>query len=145
MLSFRPILALGGIAVLLLGVGCGGDGVELGNVEGTLTVDGKPVPGATVVFNPQDSEVRSPSYGTTDANGHYKLAFNLHKEGAIPAKHFVQIELERLTKSELREYKENGMTPPEFFEIPKKYRKPDALEYVVKRGSNVIDITLDSK
>lgn len=58
-----------GTSLLLVAVGCGS---KLPVVSGTVTLDGQPLAGATVIFMPED-EALSPALGTTDANGGYTL------------------------------------------------------------------------
>jgi len=81
----------GAIVIALVCVflaGCGG-GIELGKVTGTVTVNGEPVEGATGEFQPVESG--SPSYGTTDDHGEYRLMYTADKAGAIPGEHLVRI------------------------------------------------------
>jgi hypothetical protein len=68
--------------------GCG-SGIELGTVTGKVTLNGEPVEGASVEFQPVESG--SPSYGTTDAWGEYRLMYTADKAGAIPGEHIVRI------------------------------------------------------
>lgn len=82
--------------VLILGVlllaGCGRSGVV--PVSGTVTLDGKPLAHATVVFELQ-SDDKNPgpgSSGTTDANGRYTLhVMTTNAPGALIGKHKVSI------------------------------------------------------
>lgn len=74
---------------LLTAVGCGGGGTAA--VGGVVTMNGKPVEGAVVTFNPQGVEV-SGSSGRTDAQGRYTLRTVLDdKSGAAVGKHRVAI------------------------------------------------------
>lgn len=52
-------------------VGCGSSGPKNYPVSGTVTFDGKPVDGATVMFIPQSGR---PGMGVTDASGKYTIA-----------------------------------------------------------------------
>jgi len=116
-------------AVLAIGLaGCGDGGPELCEVEGTVTLDGKPVPGAELTFIPQNVPATMMSYGGTDENGHYTLGFTATKTGAIPATHHVRIELGG----------KGGM------KLPKKYQKDESIVKEVKSGKNVVDIQLTS-
>ena len=51
--------------------GCSGGNV--GQVEGTVTLDGKPVEGARISFSPQVGPAAMCE--NTDENGHYRLYF----------------------------------------------------------------------
>lgn len=64
------------LLVALLGtvVGCGQGGPSLVQVTGSVSVDGKPANGATVIFHPTDKEMKLIPAATTDENGKFKLA-----------------------------------------------------------------------
>lgn len=70
-------------------VGCGPSGPPLGEVTGTVMVDGKPAPGVDVMFAPVDGG-RSSS-GVTDDSGHYELAYSTSGAGAVIGSHNVVI------------------------------------------------------
>lgn len=74
------LLALG-LATL---VGCGNRGPKLVQIEGTVTRNGKPLPGFEVHFDPEKGR---PSAGTTDELGHYVLQYTPQKKGAVVGKH----------------------------------------------------------
>jgi hypothetical protein len=72
------------VACLLLSAGCGG-GPQFAEVEGTLTLNGKPLPDAEVAFLPDPEQgFRGPQATSyTDAQGHYRLRCEAaHKKGA---------------------------------------------------------------
>ena len=129
-MKFR--LALLGLT--LFAAGCGADGPQLTDVEGALTLDGKPVPNAELVFIPQDVPVRSPSYGLTDDNGHFVLKFTMQKFGAMPAKHHVQVDIPKGSDEDRQAGKA--------FKLPKKYVKDGSLTADVKEGKNFIELKL---
>lgn len=87
------VIGLSLSAVVLL-AGCGSrrhadySGLELVEVRGTVTLDGKPLRGAQVVFEAAD---RTYSCGRTDAAGRYQLAFNSEKSGVPPGVKIVRI------------------------------------------------------
>lgn len=69
--------------------GCGGpDGPDLATVEGTVTLDGEPLPDASVTFTPTEG---SPSYGRTDEQGHFQLTYTRQRQGAELGEHVVEI------------------------------------------------------
>jgi hypothetical protein len=76
--------------VLLLGlvVGCSQSG-RLGQVEGTVLLDGQPLPNAIVEFQPEGKG--RPSVAETGPDGKYKLRFSKHQWGAVLGKHKVLI------------------------------------------------------
>jgi hypothetical protein len=127
--KMRPlVVAVAALAALTL-AGCGESGPELCEVEGTVTLDGKPVSGAELTFVPQNVPTTMISYGHTDDAGHYELAFTAAKTGAIPATHHVRVELPGKNAAKLN----------------KKYQAEGAITKEVKDGQNVIDIELTSQ
>ncbi len=68
--------------------GCGGSKIPVAEVEGTVKVKGQPVEKIMVEFWPVESGVRS--FGTTDAQGHFKLTTDDGKrQGAVVGSHKV--------------------------------------------------------
>ncbi|MCR9115571.1 MAG: DUF4198 domain-containing protein [bacterium] len=119
-------------SLLILGVvgGCGNQG--RGVVSGTVTLDGEPLPEATVEFQP---DVGSPSFGRTDANGKYVLKYTANKHGAEIGSHTVNISTFYI-KSE----GEKRIPMPE--KVPAKYSNNEKLIREVTAGSQVIDFDL---
>lgn len=78
-------------SVLLMFGGCGGgrsaDLPKLVPVSGTVTLDGKPVAGASVNFVPAGKTRGGMCYGMTDDNGRYELLAGDRQKGA-PAGEF---------------------------------------------------------
>jgi hypothetical protein len=102
--------------------GCGGsNSPDLAeDVTGRVTLNGRPVQEAIVVFEPQNGR---PSTGVTDAEGNFSLNFSPTDKGAIPGQHTVRIS------------KMDGEAGDEL--IPVKYNASSALtENVTKDGSN---------
>lgn len=123
-------------ASLLLAVsvaGCGGGRPDLGQVEGTVTLDGQPLANAVVQFQPE-AEGR-PSLGTTDSSGHYKLMFTRDTPGAMIGKHKVRIEL--------AESDDEAESEPAL-QVPEKYNAETELSEEVTAGTQTIDFTLTS-
>lgn len=89
----HPIFAATGAALLsgALLSGCGGnsDTPELGGVHGRVTLDGEPLPDASLRFQPVDGGRLA--LATTDENGYYKLQYTQEASGAILGKHIVRI------------------------------------------------------
>lgn len=121
---------------LLLGCG-GGEGPELGSVEGTVTLDGDPLPNATVTFTPRDGGRLS--IGITDDDGHYELKHTPSRDGALIGKHRVTI----TTASSKTGADGNDIEIPE--KLPANYNAETELERDVEAGSNEFDFELDSK
>lgn len=121
--------ALGCASVLLLALmaGCGDDTPPLGEVTGTVTLDGEPLEGVIVVFKP---EVGRPATGTTDAQGKYTLEYIYEVPGCKvgPNKVFLEWPL--------------GATNAKA--LPTRYTSASELSAEVKDGSNTIDLKLES-
>lgn len=127
MLSGSKFVACG--LLIVAAAGCGGppaDLPELGTVSGVVTLDGKPLPNARVMFTPDHSR---PSGAMTDANGRYELIFNEKLKGAAVGKHTVRISLGAYDKPE---------------QLPAKYNLKSELTADVKAGPNE-DINFDLK
>lgn len=80
--------------VLLLFAGCSPkSGPRIAPVSGTVTYNGKPLPGAYVGFTPENPGDLQ-AQGSTDANGRYRLTTFSNYDGAIVGKHVVNIRAE---------------------------------------------------
>ncbi len=126
------------IATILFVTGCGSSGPQLGVVTGTVTLDGKPVPGALVTFVSKEPNGTS-SYGKTDDTGKYQLEFTTERLGAMLGSHDVTIVTNRASQSD--EPDTGTVAKIEFVPIPKHYAR-GALTAEVKAGSNVRDFAL---
>ena len=81
-------LVSGLVLATLLISGCNrGDGVELGEVTGLVTLDGQPLANASVSFYPSNGRA---SFGKTNAEGKYELIY-IRDKGAIIGDHKVTI------------------------------------------------------
>lgn len=133
--------ALVGVWLALLTVGCGGgDGPEFVTVEGTVTLDGQPVPNAMIAFRPQGAGgggYTSSSYGGTDSDGYYYLQYSISQDGAIPGEYQVEIS----TYAEADE-DEGVEAHPET--IPARYNRQTELTATVEPGGGPYDFPLES-
>ncbi len=86
------MVGLIGSALALAGAGCGG-GRGVVKVNGTVTLDGKPLAGALVSFVPRDLGSGRLATGRTDANGAFDLTTFRTGDGAIPGPYKVTITL----------------------------------------------------
>jgi hypothetical protein len=73
--------------VVAMGVGCGGPATV--PVTGTVTLDGEPVDGASVMFV-AEGEGR-PASGTTDGSGNFTLTTFTGGDGALPGSYKVTV------------------------------------------------------
>jgi hypothetical protein len=113
------ICTIGLFALILSVSGCQESGPVLGTVVGRVTLDGRPLEGAAIVFSPKAQAVDAgSSRGKTGADGRYALSFGSSRKGAYLGEHSVIIE-------------------------HKNYFKTDHVAKVVE-GSNSIDFDLKS-
>jgi hypothetical protein len=142
----RP-LAIAGCFTLIALFGCSSDGLATHPVAGVVTLDGRPVEGAGVLFMPADGP---PASGTTDAEGRYLLATG-EQSGAVPGRHRVIITLMKTTGIEVAPGGMEGRIAPggirKQYIVPAKYSKPETsgLTADVAAGNAVHDFALSSK
>ncbi|QDT67023.1 carboxypeptidase regulatory-like domain-containing protein [Calycomorphotria hydatis] len=122
---FLTLLSL--VCVLSI-LGCGqSDGPKLGEVDGIVTIDGKPTANLKVLFVPTTGG--RTSQGTTNSEGYYQLYYSASKLGAIVGEHEVTI-------SEIADNSDANYQPT----VPKKYT--DAVKKVtIEGGDNKIDLS----
>lgn len=84
------------LMILLLAVtGCTGKGgPRTVEASGVVTLDGSPVEKAQVIFI--DEAGTNPASAMTDAQGHFSLAYNADKSGAIPGNYKAQVSKTKL-------------------------------------------------
>jgi hypothetical protein len=118
---------LGTLSIAVLASGCGGAGLV--PVEGVVTLDGKPLSGATIRLDRSTGPVSERSFvGETDAQGHFAVGpIESDKKGAIPDTYRVFITSVTVPADA------NEMTklPPE--RVPVQFRN----------GSEVLEISTD--
>jgi hypothetical protein len=123
----RARLALG--LALVLALGCGGN--RFVPVSGKVTLNGRPLVGATVSFQPVapegSREAGMGSTGKTDANGEYTLKAATGQDGAWVGKHRVMISLLNPQVGDGDERRRGG--PPLADKVPARYNK-DSKEVV---------------
>lgn len=129
---FRVVRCLlAGALLLAAHAGCSrSNRPPLGEVAGTITLDGRPLPAAAVHFTP-DGPGRT-SLGSTDSAGGYRLRYLRDIQGANVGRHTVRI----MTATE-----ENGGREI----LPPRYHAATVLEATVQPGTNQIDFSLQSR
>ena len=128
----KQIHALTALLVILAGCAQGTDAPKVGQVSGTVTLDGQPAKGVTIAFTPQ---IGAASFATTDDAGKYTLNASGGAKGAAIGTHTVSIS----TPTE-------GPPPPNYKDpIPAKYNTKTTLSAEVKSGENTADFALLSK
>lgn len=129
-MTFRLSVIL--VAGLVCAVGCGPSGPPLAPVEGVVTLDGAPLDGALLEFQP-DSRDGSPSYGETDAEGRYQMKFSQSLDGAWVGDHTVRI----TTLNENARVRER---------VPRAYNEESTLRETVQANqTNEIDFALSTE
>jgi hypothetical protein len=126
-----PLCAV--VLLPILACGCGSGGTSA--VTGKVTLDGAPLEGATVQFQPDQG--KRPSSGVTDAQGQYSLMYLPNQPGAELGKHTVRITAQRSIEKDGKE-----ITIPE--PVPGKYNTQTTLSAEVKGGNNTFNFDLVS-
>jgi hypothetical protein len=141
----RARLLLG--LVLLLALGCG-TGKKIVPVSGTVTLDGKPLVGATVGFQPIAPEGKMDagpgSQAKTNNKGEFTLMTALGENGAVVGKHRVMISLlnEQVGDSDARPPRGGW---PLADKVPKRYNSESKETFDVPAGgTNKADFVLTS-
>ena len=115
------------VMLAILSAGCGPSGPKIAYVTGKVTMDGKPLANATVVFIPENGR---PAGASTDANGNYVLNFSQGRRGAIPGNNSIRISTQRDPTPG-----ENGTAIPGAKEtIPARYNSASELTFTVEPG-----------
>lgn len=116
-------------------MGCGGD-MKVAPVSGIVTLDGKPLDRASVVFKPEAGG--RPSFGVTDAEGRFSLAYSMNEDGAEVGPAIVTIS----TKLQAEGAAENAPRATE--RVPARYAKRP-LKVTVEAKSNELELGLTTK
>jgi hypothetical protein len=130
------------LAVLCLS-GCGSsDGYKLAPVSGTITLDGQPLAGASVSFQPTGGGA-TPGPGSaavTDAGGKYELktAEAEGRPGAVVGAHVVRI----TGVQDQRDAADDTQRPPATDPVPPRYRDPGVTFDVPAGGTDKADFQL---
>ena len=151
-----------GAAVFLAGCPKGGSSLGTVPVRGRVTLDGAPLPGATVTFSPKSPEGRTAA-GMTNENGEFILTTIRAGDGAVPGEYGVAITKPVATGPvEDPRVRGGALTPEQMAQIreqakakagaeggsaiPKKYTSPatSGLTATVKRGDKN-EFTFDLK
>ena len=118
----------------LLLAGCDSQN-SLARVTGTVTLNGHPLEGAIVQFQPV-ADGGSPSAAKTDSKGQYELMYTFTKPGVIPGEHIVTIRSASAYYSEVCDQAETQEC------VPPEYNSQTQLKRIVEPGRNTIDFEL---
>jgi hypothetical protein len=125
------------VVLSLFSAGCGsGDPYTYAPVSGRVTLNSKPLPGATVRFQPVAAGTSTPGNGSsaiTDADGRFTLEVVGKKiKGAVVGMHKVGIDLAREPENDPTDDR-----PKKFKRLPAKYSGKDSkLEFDVPAGGS---------
>ena len=136
--------------------GCGPKGPNVNHVEGIVTLDGEPVPGASVNFTPktrssdtEDLNVPLVASGRTDANGKYLLSAMRGGKidgGTTVGEYGVSLSKKTITNLP-KDPKVPFRGPPIYqYDVPKKFETPEdsGITVEVAKGKNVFNLALKS-
>jgi hypothetical protein len=124
--------------------GCGpSEDFKLAPVSGTVTLDGQPLVGAGVTFQPEGGGAGNPGPGSaaiTDASGKYELqtAEAKRRAGAVVGKHTVRI----TGTQEQRDASDDTQRPPAKDPVPANYRDPGVPFEVPAGGTDKADFAI---
>jgi hypothetical protein len=121
--------------------GCGADR-GLAPVQGRVVLDGKPVEGAAVMFEPESGGI--PATGITDAKGEFSLTTTGRGTGATIGKNGVSVSKQVIAEPN-RKVEESEIVAMKS-ETPVKYASPrtSGLSFEVKRGMAPVELQLTS-
>jgi hypothetical protein len=130
----------------LAGCGSAGDQPELGQVTGTITLDGQPLKGIAVVFYPDNGR---PARGSTNAEGKYELRYIRDTKGTKIGHNRVEVAPNEEGEDDFPDAQgEEATVKPKAKggkpQIPARYNSKSELEADVKPGENVFDFKLES-
>jgi hypothetical protein len=150
----RSLLAGSAIIALLVGVaGCHkrSNAIEVHPVCGVVTLDGKPVEDALVVFCPQSPALPA-AIGKTDGEGRFKLTTTIANDGAAIGAYCVTVTkktVNGMTRKEANEYMERHHQPPPLpaivHHLPKKYADAAETPFRIEVNANTTDVDLAMK
>lgn len=114
-------------------------GPELGDVTGTISMDGEPVENAYVTFLPMFPEGME-LVGKTDSQGVFDVKYSADRNGVPPGKYQILLS----TLDDIKEESGRNRKVPERF--PKVYVNNDSpLTFEVKPGPNDVSFDVSSK
>lgn len=147
--SRRVSLAIAGLLLALAGAGCGKAKPATAPVAGRVLLDGKPVAGAAVMFEPVEGGV--PARGGTGADGSFTLSTFGRDDGALVGRHRVSVSkfvVEGVAANELGLEAAPGQPGAQpKAAVPVRYADPktSGLEATVDAAGTKVEFTLESK
>lgn len=141
--AFRPTL-VASVGVMVLIAACGPSRPKTAPVSGVVTLDGKPVAGASVMLTPDDGG--RPALGETDAEGKFTLTTFEPGDGALVGKHHVTVRKVEISGVQADRDGLSGAPIPggirEKWIIPKKYSNAKEWNHTVEVKSSLEPLKL---
>lgn len=138
-LMFTRFAALLTMACMISGCGGAGSEFDLNKVQGKITMDGKPVVGARVLYTPKGGG--RPAFGLTDGSGYYSVQFTSAGEGAEPGEYVVSVTTFRAPEEDVDTGKMTETVPET---IPVVYVRNSQLSATVPGGTYDFDLKSDA-
>jgi hypothetical protein len=137
-LRLCPLCALASITIVICAASVGCSSSNVAPVSGRVTLDGKPLAGVHVGFqpiaNPGNMNPGGGSYALTDSDGQYKLLLvEGEQPGAVVGKHRVEI----TARSEVPANTDPARRPTPKVFVPAKYSQSSELTFDVPAGGSV--------
>ena len=129
---------------ITVSLGCESKPHGLAPVSGIVTLDGQPVSGVRVTFQPSGRDVENPGPGSSafsDASGRYELKTVRDEHGAVPGQHTVRI----LNPAPQLASSDDSAAPPRKEIIPRRYEDGHLTFDVPPEGTNAADFVLTSQ
>ncbi|MCA9193467.1 MAG: carboxypeptidase regulatory-like domain-containing protein [Planctomycetales bacterium] len=89
--KLKCLFVCGTLISLSAFAGCGDPGIGTVPVKGKVLVDGNPLEGVVVVFNPSEGSSGRAASGRTDAQGIYALTTVVNGDGALPGDYKISV------------------------------------------------------
>jgi hypothetical protein len=140
-ISRSPLPAALIMLMVALEAGCGPSRPALLPAEGVVTLDGKPLANAALVFQPKAGG--RPASARTDASGRFSMGTYTPQDGVLPGEHAVTI----VAVESIGPPPAPGSQPQTRWVTPKRYSRADAsgLSATVAAGSKTFPFDLTSE
>jgi hypothetical protein len=142
-IGIRPI-AVAACIYAVTALGCESKPYGLAPVSGIVTLDGQPVSGVRVTFQPTGRNTENPGPGSSafcDVSGRYELQTVRGEPGAVPGQHTVRI----LNPEAKKAGSDDSAGPPRKEIIPRHYEDGHLTFDVPPDGTDAANFELTSK
>ncbi len=150
--SFRTVgCVVGGLALLSIASGCGGNRLPREAVQGDVTLDGSPLPAGVIRFVPT-GPTKGPAALGVIKDGRFALT---SANGPVPGKQIVEIDATLSDnpaadttdiKTAWSKFAQNNASRPREIAIPKRYNRRSTLRVeVAVKAANSFEFNLASK